>query len=555
MTPPMNNRALRTGLPGRHFVSHHSVPAELHQQVHQELQHSVKKPLQVMKFGGTSVGDASCIARVVEIIRAAARESQVVVVVSAMSGVTNQLVEAATLSEAGKHASVGSIFEGIRRQHERAIEALIPSAEERTRITSKMKMLLEEADRFCQGASLLGELTPRSRDAISGLGERLSAPLVAAALAERGVASAAIDATELVVTDSCHGGAEPQAEPTRERSEARLRPLLDQGIVPVVTGFIGATPDGALTTLGRGGSDYSATILGAAIKADEVIIWTDVDGLQTSDPRMVAGGRTVPELSYREASELAYFGAKVLHPKTLRAVMPCGIPLWIRNTFAPERPGTRITPAGQPSAGAVKAVTAIPDVVLIKLGGAGMAGAPDVLGRVFRTTAGARADVLLISQSSSQNDLCLVIPSAPAKRTLEALRREFAPELASAKTESITVDSTVAIVAVILQQVIVQQVMGQQLIGQQAIGQRLRGIAGVVGRTCSALDHENVSIVAIAQGSNECTLSLVVAKGDMKAALMSIHREFELGDASDHSSAEPAMPYPCYQTLPTNNQY
>jgi aspartate kinase len=499
------------------------------------VRHNVKKPLQVMKFGGTSVGDASCIARVAEIIGTAARESQVVAVVSAMSGITNQLVEAATLSEAGKHAFVGSIFEGIRRQHERAIEALIPSAAERTGIASRLRMLLEEADRFCQGASLLGELTPRSRDAISGLGERLSAPLVAAALAGRGVASAAIEATELVVTDSCHGSAEPLAEPTRKRCEARLRPLLDQGIVPVVTGFIGATLEGALTTLGRGGSDYSATILGAALQADEVIIWTDVDGLQTSDPRMVAGGCTIPELSYREASELAYFGAKVLHPKTLRAVIPCGIPLWIRNTFAPERRGTRITPAGQPSSGAVKAVTAIQDVVLIHLGGPGMLGMPDVLGRTLRITAGARADVLLISQSSSQNDLCLVIPSAFARCTLEALRREFAPELASAKTESITIDSTVAIVAV--------------------VGQHLRGIAAVVGRTCSALDRENVSIVAIAQGSNECTLSLVVAKGDMKAALLSIHREFQLGDPSDRRTAEPVIPYPCYQTVPTNNQY
>jgi aspartate kinase len=508
-------------------VPHHSTSAEVH--------HNVKKPLRVMKFGGTSVGDASAIARAIEIISAAPHEGQVVVVVSAMSGVTNQLVEAATLSEAGKYASVVSIFEGIRRQHERAIEALIPSVAERTRIITQLKTLLEEADRFCQGVCLLGELTPRSRDAISGLGERLSAPLVAAALAERGVPNAAIDATELVVTDSCHGGAEPLAEPTRERCEGRLRPLLDQGIVPVVTGFIGATPEGALTTLGRGGSDYSATILGAALEADEVIIWTDVDGLQTSDPRMVAGGCTIPELSYREASELAYFGAKVLHPKTLRAVMRCGIPLWIRNTFAPERPGTRITPEGEPSSGAVKAVTAIENVVLIHLGGPGMVGVPDVLGRTFRSTAAARADVMFISQSSSQNDLCLVIPSAVAKRAVEALRREFAPELASAKAESITVDSTVAVVAV--------------------IGHHLRGIAGVVGRTCSALDHENVSIVAIAQGSNECTLSLVVAKGDVKAALMSIHREFQLGDEPNRSSDETTMPHPCYQTLPTSNQY
>ncbi len=537
MTAPMNNRSLRAGLPSRHFPQHHSVPAPVQAPVQApvpaEVHRNLDKPVRVMKFGGTSVGDASCIARVVEIIRAASRESQVVVVVSAMSGVTNQLVAAATQSEQGQHASVATIFDAIRDQHEKAIKILIRSAAERNRIDAQMRKLLEDGERFCQGTSMLRELTLRSRDAISGLGERLSAPLVAAALAERGVPSEAIEATELVVTDTCHGAAEPLMDQTCEHCETRLRPLLDQDIVPVVTGFIGATEEGVLTTLGRGGSDYSATIVGAALQADEVIIWTDVDGLQTSDPRLVDGGCTIPELSYREASELAYFGAKVLHPKTLRAVMQCGIPLWIRNTFAPERPGTRITPAGQPGVDAVKAVTAIHDVVLINIGGPGMVGVQDVLGRTLRTTAAVRADVLLISQSSSQNDLCLVIPSALAKSTVEALHHEFAHELAHEKAEHITVDPTVAIIAV--------------------VGQHMRGVAGVVGRACSALDRENLGIVTIAQGSTECTLSLVVPKGDMKAALVSLHREFQLGDASNRSVAEPATPYPCYQTLPNNN--
>jgi aspartate kinase len=291
----------------------------------------------------------------------------------------------------------------------------------------------------------------------------------------------------------------------------------------VVTGFIGATREGVLTTLGRGGSDYSATILGAALHADEVIIWTDVDGLQTADPRLVSGGCTVPEISYREAAELAYFGAKVLHPKTLRAVMQCGIPLWIRNTFTPERPGTKITPSGPPTAGGVKAVTAIDDVVRITVGGPGMAGVPDVLGRTFRTTAAVRADVLLISQSSSQNDLCLVIPSSFAKCTVEALRHEFAHELTHEKTEHITVDSTVAIVAV--------------------VGKSMRGVAEFVGRTLGALDRQNVNIIAIAQGSTECTLSLVVAKRDAKTALTSIHDEFQLGNASNGLVPEHETPY------------
>jgi aspartokinase/homoserine dehydrogenase 1 len=515
MTTPLNNRPLRAGLQSRHFVQYHPVQGEV--------RHNLKKPVRVLKFGGTSVGDAPCIAKVVEIIRAAARESQVVVVVSAMSGVTNKLVEAAAHSEAGHRAPVASLFERIRRQHEDTVEALIHSAAERTRIDRKMNELFEEGDRLCQGTILLRELTPRSRDAISALGERLSAPLMAAVLAERGVASETIEATELLVTDACHGAADPFMDLTTDRCEARLRPLLDRDVIPVVTGFIGATPEGVLTTLGRGGSDYSATILGAALHADEVIIWTDVDGLQTADPRLVSGGCTIPEISYREAAELAYFGAKVLHPKTLRAVMQCGIPLWIRNTFTPERPGTKITPSGPPSAGGVKAVTAIDDVVLITVGGPEMVGVPDVLGRTFRTTAAVRADVLLISQSSSQNDLCLVIPSSFAKCTVEALRHEFAHELTHEKTEHITVDSTVAIVAV--------------------VGKSMRGVADFVGRTLGALDRQNVNIIAIAQGSTECTLSLVVAKRDTKTALTSIHNEFQLGNASNGLVAEHETPY------------
>jgi aspartokinase/homoserine dehydrogenase 1 len=515
MTTPMKNHSVRAGLQSRHFLQHHTALGEPRR--------NMAKPIKIMKFGGTSVGDASCIERVVEIVHAASRDSHVVVVVSAMSGVTNKLVEAATHSEAGVYAPVAGIFERIRQQHQTAIRALIHSDAERTRIDGKMKELFDEGERLCQGTIFLRELTARTRDAISSLGERLSAPLVAAALAERGVSSQAIEATELVVTDSCHGGADPCEDLTRERCEARLRPLLEDGIIPVVTGFIGATPEGVLTTLGRGGSDYSATILGSALNAGEVIIWTDVDGLQTADPRLVPGGRTIAEISYREAAELAYFGAKVLHPKTLRPVMRSGIPLWIRNTFTPGRPGTKITPTGPANAAGVKALTAIGDVVLITIGGPGMVGVPDVLGRAFRATAAVRADVLLISQSSSQNDLCLVIPSTHAKCTVEALRHEFAHDLAHEKTEHITVDATVAIVTV--------------------VGQNMRGLAGVVGRTFGALDRENVNIIAIAQGSTECTLSFVVPKRDMKAALVGIHQEFELGRTSESMMAEAETQY------------
>src|SRR5213594_2088122 len=469
----------------------------------------MKARLQVMKFGGTSVGDADCIARTAQIIAKAAKESCCVTVVSAMSGVTNRLIEAAKRAQAGDADEAAAIVDALRRQHEVALTRLIQYEEARAPIRRRMEEVFAEGRRLCEGTALLRELTPRTLDAISSLGERLSAPLVAAAVRELGLPSEAIEATELIVTDSFHGGAEPQMELTRAKSQARLRPLLEKGIAPVVTGFIGATTEGQLTTLGRGGSDYSATILGAAMDADEVIIWTDVDGVLTADPRLVAEARTIPVISYREAAELAHFGAKVLHPKTVRAVMQCGIPLWIRNTFTPERPGTKITPAGPPNNGGVKALTAISDVALITVGGPGIVGVPDVLGRTFATTAAVRANVLLISQSSSQNDICLVVSSSVAKRTVEALRREFAQDLAHEKVEHINLDLTVAMVTV--------------------VGQNMRGISGIAGRTFGALGRENVNIIAIAQGSSECNISFVVPQKDMKAALITTHQEFQLG--------------------------
>ncbi len=477
----------------------------------------MKSFLQVMKFGGTSVGDASCIARVTEIVAKSARQNPVVVVVSAMSGVTNHLIEAATCSEAGDRDRASALLQGLGEQHALALEALIHDPETRNRLAPRIQENLRLAQRLCEGTALIHELTSRTLDAISSLGERLSAPLVAGALSEQGVLSEAIEATELVVTDSYHGAAEPLMDLTHQRSEARIRPLLQKGVVPVVTGFIGATPDGVLTTLGRGGSDYSATILGSALGADEVIIWTDVNGVLSADPRLVPEARTIPEISYREAAELAYFGAKVLHPKTLRAVMQAGIPVWIRNTFEPENPGTKITPQGRSSSGGVKALTAISDVALIAVGGPGIVGLPDVVGRTFSTTASVRANVLLISQSSSQNDICFIISSSDAKRTVEALRQQFAQDLVHQTVEHITLDPNIAIVAV--------------------VGENMRGTVGMAGRTFSVLGRENVNIIAIAQGSSESNISFVVASNDMKKALLAVHREFALDMRNAHETS------------------
>jgi bifunctional aspartokinase / homoserine dehydrogenase 1 len=477
----------------------------------------MKPHLQVMKFGGTSVGDATCIARVAEIVAKASRVGPLVVVVSAMSGVTNRLIEAATFSETGDRERATELLEALREQHFAALKTLIQNPETRNLIALGIEELLREAQRLCEGTALIHELTVRTLDSVSSLGERLSAPLVAGALSERGVPSEAVEATELIVTDSYHGAAEPLMEPTQIRSEARLRPLLQQGIVPVVTGFIGATAEGVLTTLGRGGSDYSATILCGALAADEVIIWTDVNGVLTADPRLVPGARTIPEISYREAAELAHFGAKVLHPKTLRAVTQSGIPVWIRNTFEPEHPGTKITPQGRKSSAGVKALTAIRDVSLIAVGGPGIVGLPDVVGRTFSTTSNVRANVLLISQSSSQNDICFIVFSSDAKRTVDALRQQFAQDLMHQKVEHITLDPNIAIVAV--------------------VGENMRGTVGMAGRTFSVLGRENINIIAIAQGSSETNISFVVSSQDMKKALLAVHQEFALDTRSSQETS------------------
>jgi aspartate kinase len=333
------------------------------------------------------------------------------------------------------------------------------------------------------------------------------------------MASEAVDATELIVTDAHHGNADPIMDRTRWRCQARLIPLLQQGIIPVVTGFIGATEEGIPTTLGRGGSDYSATILGAALNANEVVIWTDVDGMLTADPRLVAEARTIAEISYQEATVLASFGAKVLHPKTLRPVMQSGIPLWIRNSFAPEQPGTKITLTGTVDCGEVKALSAIGEASVITLRGPALMYARDVVGRALAAAASVRVDVLFTFKSSAQGDINLVVMSQLAKRTVVALRQEFVHELAVDSAGLIEVDSTVAIVT--------------------AVGRNMIALSGTVERIFAALVREHINLVAIAKGTSECSISFVIAQKDLSAMLRTAHQEFRLGRTDFAANSNP----------------
>jgi aspartokinase/homoserine dehydrogenase 1 len=476
----------------------------------------MNRPIQVMKFGGTSVGDADRIRSAASIAASASKERAVVVVVSAMSGVTNTLIAAAGKSAAGDEAAAEALAKALQDKHHAALEKLIADPETRRQLVSEIDALIERAANYCRGCALLGELSPRALDVIAGTGERLTARMTAAVLREMGLRGLAFDATELIVTDDIHGGARPLAEPTRKKTQAALFPVLEAGAIPVVTGYVAATAKGIPTTLGRGGSDYSATILGAALDASEVIIWTDVNGVLTADPRMVPDAATLDEVSYIEAGELAFFGAKVLHPMTLRPVIERDIPVWIRDSFHPELAGTKLTQTVRPTPQGVKAVTATRDVAMIAIAGPGIIGVPDIAARIFAATASAHANIVMISQSSSQDSICIVVQAADAARTEKALREALYEDVHQHDLEHIRVNRNVAIVAV--------------------VGENMAGTPGIAGRVFSTLGKEGINIIAIAQGSSEYNISFLVDSSGMEKAVKALHETFSLGRPERRSS-------------------
>lgn len=318
----------------------------------------IKKQIRVMKFGGTSVADAECYRRAADLVARAHRSRATVTIVSAMSGITNALVEAGARAAGGEALAGTQLADMLQCRHSGIAHALVSDELERRELQGEIKILAGAAGRICDEIANLKSPNARLVDALCGIGERLSARLFAAALAELNTPAIAIDATTLVVTSDDHGEAEPDLHATRARVRNSLRPLLSTGVVPVITGFIGATPDGIPTTLGRGGSDYSATIIAAALDAESVVIWTDVDGVMTADPKLVPGARTISELSYREATTFAQAGAKVIHPKTLRPVAAAGIPVQIRNTFSPGVEGTWVTRTPTSTPGLVTGIAA-----------------------------------------------------------------------------------------------------------------------------------------------------------------------------------------------------
>lgn len=428
--------------------------------------------MRVLKFGGSSLGDADCIGRAARLVAASSRRGPSVVVASAMGGVTDSLVEAARRSEIGDAEAHVTLAASLRRRHEAVLRALPAPAEVRHGVAAEMEQIIEAAAALCRVGAARRELTPSSLDALLSAGEGLSTRLVGCALWPSGVV---VEATGLVVTDGAFGRAAPLMPETRERVRARLLPLTAEGFVPVVAGFVGATERGETTTLGRGGSDYTATILGAALDATEITVWTDVDGVLSADPRLVPEAGVLPEISHGEAAELVRFGVKRFHPQTFRPLAGRATPVRVRNSFAPGREGTTITGSGGRSDGAVKVVVAVNDFRLISA-----------------------ADGAHLSSSSLPNEI---------RFAAETLLPEFASRGATYSVSLISV-----------------------------VGEGVWETPGMAARMTDALRRHDISVIALARGPSGHSISVAVEPREVGRAAAAIHRELGLR-RRDHEGA------------------
>lgn len=453
-----------------------------------------------MKFGGTSVASVESIQRVVQIIASALESDRVLVVVSAMGGVTERLAQA--VREAGARQPTTETVQEILERHITALEALAHREELGAEI-DRVRTLGAELEEQLRGCQLLGEASLRSVDSVLSYGERLSCVVVAAALRARGIQAKSEDTRDLVLTDSTFGNAQVDHEATHRRVCERLE---GEETTLVLTGFIGSNPDGETTTLGRGGSDFTASILGAAVKADVVELWTDVDGVLEADPRLVQGAQPIPALSYAELMEMSYFGAKVAYPPCIRPARSEGIPLRICNTFRPDAPGTRITSEAASSGRLVRGISSVSPVSLLRLEGEGMVGMPGIAGRLLQALAQRDVNVILISQGSSEHSICLAVKPSSVASAVAAVEEEFKLEQQTGWIEALIVESDLSIVAV--------------------VGKGMRNQPGLAGQLFGILGRHGVNVHAIAQGSSELNVSIVVASREEHLAVRVLHQAF-----------------------------
>ena len=468
----------------------------------------------VHKFGGTSVGDTERFANVASIVieHHNKADGETVVVVSAMSGVTNQLIAGARAAAEGRDTVYREIRAGLLTKHLDIVEALLNHSPERLDVGGLVEDRLHELERLYRSVAVLGELTARGRDVVTSFGEQLSVNILAAVLRERGVRAQAINATELIVTDDDFGKAKPLMDQTRQRLEQRVKPLVERGVIPIITGYIGATEQGVTTTLGRGGSDYTAAIVGAALGADEVWIWSDVDGILTADPNIVPQARTLTELSYAEAADLAYFGAEVLHPKTIRPVTESGIPLRCVNSFNPTHPGTLIVEMPSPDRELLPAIISTTGLSLIAVGGQDDKWTLQMAARALQRLSEAGVDVLMFSQSLSEHSLNLVVREQDQAHCLKILSREF--ENGGQANYSLETKEKAATISVV-------GVPGWNDDPTGAVG-------GIVSHAFAALGKHGTRVIAVAQAATEYSVSFCIPEDQVADTVRFLHRELGL---------------------------
>ena len=459
-----------------------------------------------MKFGGTSVGSAERIQQAATIVHEHARSGNgVVVVVSALSKVTDLILSALNSARLGQGKEMEEGLKQLRQRHEQTLRELC-QGESKKAVAAEVQATLKRLQEFCSALLLLGSATPQVMDMVLPLGEQMSAHLFTACLNELGASAAFVDSARVLVTDDKFGDASPDMEATRRQCREIIAPMLKQGQIPVVMGYSGATPSGQVTTLGRGGSDSSATILGAAIDAHEVWIWTDVDGVLTADPRVCPDAVTLPEITFAEAIELSYYGAKVIHRKAIWPTMERGIPVWIKNSFQPQGPGTKIVESLPPSDRAVKAVTAVTEASLVTLTTRRDVHFAEVFGRLFLRLGHEHVDVLFSTQSSSEDSLGLVLRQPDTERVVHAIQRLFRTELKHGVLNPVAVHRDIAVIAV--------------------LGSGMKGTCGILGRLFSVVARNNVSVIAVAQGASELNICFAVTASRVDDVVRAVHHEF-----------------------------
>ena len=468
--------------------------------------------MKVLKFGGTSIENGDRIRNVLNIIRKAMQDSPVIVVVSAIRKVTDLLLESAVVASKGDTGYRETLGE-IEKLHRELVHDLIDVSRIKE-VEDYVQSELAELSDVLHGVCLLRELSDKSRALIMSFGERFSARIISSFLRQEGVDASYADARSMIVTDTNHCDARVDMRASAKLIRAWFK---DAGNVPVITGYIGAAPDGTATTLGRGGSDYTATIIGSVLGADEIQIWTDVDGFFSADPKRVKDAYVLPFISYGEATELSHSGAKVLHPYSVHPAMKAEIPISIKSSINPDAEGTRIGRSEKSDARAERPVTglsSINNVVLVNLSGSGMVGVPGIASRLFSCLARHLINIIFISQASSEQSISLVINLAQAGKARRILEEEFAAEIASRQIESLTVKKHIAMIAV--------------------VGNNMSGHPGVSAHLFETLGKNGINVIAVAQGSNEMNISFVIDSHDEDKALNCVHESFFLSRRKVH---------------------